>query len=62
MKNGEDLLRWLVERRGGPARSRGVRAHAERHLMASHGGGYGCNHETLAQWRADGAPRVDVSG
>jgi len=69
MGNGEELLRWLVERRGvlytcgrastvGAAVERTVRA-----IIASHGGQYGLQpDETLAQWRTDGMLRVDVFG
>lgn len=69
MGNGEELLRWLVERRGvlytcgrastvGAAVERTVRA-----IIASHGSQYGLQPDkTLAQWRKDGTLRVDVFG
>ncbi len=69
IENGEELLRWLVERRGvlyTCGRASTVGAAVEQTLRAiieRHGGRYGLQaDETLARWQADGALRVDVFG
>lgn len=69
LDNGEESLRWLVERRGmldtyGRASMVGTAVEQMLHtIIARYGNRYGLQpDETLARWRTDGTLRIDAFG